>query len=103
MTMKNWKLTALEVQIISAGMMCQKLENELKKNLDSWVRKITQDRLYTWRRRYFDLVRQKTPKLDARLEREELDRADELREKRYDREEYLNEMWLEEYDLYNDR
>jgi len=103
MTMKNWKLTALEVQIISAGMMVQKLENELKRNLESWVRTITQKNLATWRRRYLDLVRQKTPKLDARLEREKLDRADELREKRYDREEYLNEMWLEEYDLYNDR
>ena len=101
--MKNWKLTALEVQIISAGMMCQKLENELKKNLDSWARKITQNNLATWRRRYLDLCRKKEPNLDAWLEREELDRADEMREKKYDREEYLNEMWLEEYDLYTDR
>lgn len=37
------------------------------------------------------------------LEREELDRADEEREAKFkDREDMLNEQWLESYDIWRD-
>lgn len=41
--------------------------------------------------------------IESYLEREELDRADEIRQAKFkDREDALNEMWLESYDIWRD-
>lgn len=98
--MKNWKFTALDIQIISEGMMCQKYERLLVRGwMSDWERKIYQQELQKHRRKYLDLIHKWGYTED--YERYQEQQAEMSREERI--EQHYNDMWIEAYDEYQDR
>lgn len=108
------QLTAADVQIIAKGMQIQNTERELRENrqkwtnkeLTEWERKMKQQLLNSLKKQYRRLVK-KNDKFDEYghyLEQQAEMRREEEKLRAYEeREEYLNDMGLEEYDLYTDR
>jgi hypothetical protein len=97
--MKNGKLTALDVQIISEGIMVQKYERLLVRGwISDWDRKMYQLALKSHRRKYLDLIHKwgYTEDYERYQERE----YDRYREEKMEKE--LNDVWLEAYDVYQD-
>lgn len=89
--MKNWKLTAAEVELISAWMMVQKYERLLVRGwISDGARQIYRTELNNWRRKYLDILRKswKLEEYEAYCERE----ADLQ----------MEEQWLEERWYLND-
>lgn len=104
-------LKAIDIQIIAKGMLIKRLEDELQTNRDrltkcelsEWARKLKQDKLRAAQKEYKRLCKAWGYDIEADRERADMNRFEEQREfsqKFYnDREEYLNSMWLESYDV----
>lgn len=109
------ELTATDVEIIWTWMRINFLERELKENKDritnkelsEWARKIKQDNLRSMYKRYKRLCRKSWRKdeYESYMAMKNEQRVEEEleRQRAYDdREEYLNSMGLESYDLYRE-
>lgn len=97
--MKNWKFTAIDIQIISAGMMCQNIEQKLRRDMSEGARTVLKNQLQAYRRKYMDLIHK--ARYDDEYERYQERQYDMSREERI--EQHYNDMWIEAYDEYQDR
>lgn len=104
------RLTATDVQIIWTGMKIQYLERELRENRDishhrelsEWGRQLKKQQLRSMVKRYKRLLKWagRMEEFEHYMElKAERQREDELMRAYDEREEQLNEMWLESYDL----
>lgn len=106
-------LTATDVQIIWTWMKISYLERELKENRDlkthkelsDWARKLKKQNLRSMIKRYKRLLKWagRMQEFEHYMELKAERDMEEQRMRAYDeREEQLEEVWLEEYDMYND-
>ena len=109
------ELTVSDIEIIWTWMKINFLERELKENKDrfthkelsDWARKVRQDQLNSMYKRYKRLCKQawKIDDYNRYMDWKNEQRIEEELEKQRafdDREEYLNSMWMESYDVRRD-
>lgn len=108
------ELTATDVQIIATGMKINRLERELKDNRDTitkkelsdWARQLKRQHLRSMIKRYKRLLKWagRMQEFEHYMELKAERDLEEQRMRAYEeREAQLEEVWLEEYDMYMDR